>query len=692
MANAFDQFDETVEAKSAGNPFDQFDQQPDATSLEKNPNFSEIPDSRVVAPMMSGHKPGLIPVEGPKVKLESLDAQGNRVTGEKIDGKFVPDAEIPQAIFRKAQTRLGQTDLWKSSNPEQKSALMAELMDSVYKTKDYTAANRAGQQDNSLLSDLKGYLFGEMPHNKMISKKYLQENVPRSVVTAVPKLVAGAAKPIYEGIKSITDPAIQAGLALGNVGNYMLGGDADYFDKDIAAIEASKKPTEQVASETLKGAADFFAAPVGLQGSEAASRAWDDPVMAMLGVIPTAKAGRAVLGKAGEVGLRSVTNPETAVRYYDSALRPTGSDLSAQKRAVEAGLKGGITIESKGAGLEKLQKSIDNKEDLISGVLDPSTGRVNVGALDNSLNDFRKLADDDPSNRNRILSTIDDVVQQMREHNKYDPETDTIPVQNANAIKRNLYQAGRKANAYNDSIVDAGAVKANKNIAHQLMGAIEDLLPDIGPMNKSLGADLNLEKYLEKRVANLQKQDLIPFRTRVAAVMGSVNPKFMAASVISSVIDNPAFKSRLAIAIYKAHGGRISSAAAKMAAEEAVSAAKTNAITDEQQKQIALQRGFTMNPYEGEIMQPETKPITGMLEGPTIDAERPIAGLIEDKSGANPIPIQPKSRPLLPEISPFIATENGTIYDRNSFVPQPIKGMTPREIGLAKRKIKKVRD
>lgn len=335
-------------------------------------------------------------------------------------------------------------------------------------------------------------------------------------------------------------------------------------------------------TENLAGMTNFTGIPDIMEGNittmPKAREAWQEsPLESALMMYGAGRGIKSVsdlttrgLGTVAKAGIRAVTKPDTATDLYRSAIKPTNvpSKQVAVNAAIEHGLDTGTVVNRSGSGLEKTVARLDAKEMELQGILEPSTQSINVRALDKSLDGLRNAAFDDIMNRDTIHNAANEYVQAMREHPTYDAATDSVPIQTANTIKRKLYKSLSKNSAYDTGQVLAGKGTAGKAFAKSIMQSIEDAIPEIGPLNKKLGADLNLQKYLSRAVARIQNTDVLGIRARLAIIAGVAAPKYAAASLVFAIIDNPAFKSRMAIALHRIHKGRLSTKATKELIDE----------------------------------------------------------------------------------------------------------------------------
>jgi len=342
-------------------------------------------------------------------------------------------------------------------------------------------------------------------------------------------------------------------------------------------LDASKR-----LQENIGGMTNFTGIPDIMEGNittmPKAREAWQEsPLESALMMYSAGRGVKTIsdtttrsLGTVAKAGIRAMTKPDTAADLYRSALKPTNvpSKQVAVNAAIERGLDTGTVVNRSGTGLEKVVERLDAKEMELQGILEPSTQSINVGALDKSLDGLRNAAFDDIMNRDTIHNAANEYIQSMREHPTYNPATDSVPIQTANTIKRKLYKSLSKNSAYDTGQILAGKGTAAKAFAKSIMQSIENAIPEIGPLNKKLGSDLNLQKYLSRAVARIQNTDVLGIRARLAIIAGVAAPKYVAASLVSAIIDNPSFKSRMAIALHRIHKGRLSTKATKELIDE----------------------------------------------------------------------------------------------------------------------------
>jgi hypothetical protein len=137
------------------------------------------------------------------------------------------------------------------------------------------------------------------------------------------------------------------------------------------------------------------------------------------------------------------------------------------------------------------------------------------------------------------------------------PGPGSLPASEAQAMKSGTYRAlGDKA--YGE--VKGASIEAQKALARGLKDEIAVQFPEINGLNAAESKLLDLQPVLERAVNRIGNHQAIGLGTPAAgvaaqAVTGSATVAKVA-MVLKAVLDNPALKSRLAIAVSK--GGKMS--------------------------------------------------------------------------------------------------------------------------------------
>jgi len=283
---------------------------------------------------------------------------------------------------------------------------------------------------------------------------------------------------------------------------------------------------------------------------------------------------------AGRTALLGKT-PQAA---YESALKPsTTLSPSVREAMAQTGLKEGIPV-SKG-GLEKIGDLIENYNQKIADTINKDPNRpIDPNAVatrsGDTVNRFSNQV-----NATTDLNAIEASRQQfLQEQGATAPRPTGLlnaqgqPIMSqgtpappmgaatAQAMKQGTYRVLRGKFGEQGS----AAVEAQKDLARGLKEELATQFPEINELNASESKLLTLQPALERAVNRISNHQAIGIGTPIAgaatkAVTGSGAAGAVMAT-LKAVLDNPAIKSKLAIAVSK--GGKMpyATAAAKVAA------------------------------------------------------------------------------------------------------------------------------
>jgi hypothetical protein len=119
-----------------------------------------------------------------------------------------------------------------------------------------------------------------------------------------------------------------------------------------------------------------------------------------------------------------------------------------------------------------------------------------------------------------------------------------IPVANAQALKETLQDMSK----FGTDDRSRFAVAANKALGRGLRVQLESVFPDLKAVNRSSSDLLTLENELAKATGRIGNRDLVGLGMKVA--LGGTADVSKGAGILSSLIDIPSIKSRLAIMLY----------------------------------------------------------------------------------------------------------------------------------------------
>jgi len=248
---------------------------------------------------------------------------------------------------------------------------------------------------------------------------------------------------------------------------------------------------------------------------------------------------------------------KVAERLYESALKPskTKKNLPNISRQVQTGLENKIPVSQ--AGADKISSLVDglNKEidDLIKSKPGATVSPTKVASRADDMIPEWKAQVNPASDRSAIKKSKKEFLKehQVRLTPTSAPLDIPIPVEEAQAIKKGTYVQLRKK--YGE--LGSAQIETQKNLARGLKEEIANIFPEVSELNAKEGSLISLDGEMERAVARIRSHQIFGIGTPLAAsgmhaVTGS-NKVALAAGILRGVIDNPAMKSRLAIAIYK---------------------------------------------------------------------------------------------------------------------------------------------
>lgn len=237
-----------------------------------------------------------------------------------------------------------------------------------------------------------------------------------------------------------------------------------------------------------------------------------------------------------------------AGRAYMSAMKPsTTVDSAARAKLFDTAVKEGIPVSA--SGLKKAGEKIDALQDAVNSKLQASTaapiGKVDVGRrLRGTYQEFSKQV--------TPRADLKTIANQWREFLQSKP--DFIPLLRAQEEKVGTYRILRKKGAYGEQ--GTAEVESQKALARGYKEELQDRIPELKALNANEGALLELESTLQRAVARIQNANIVPLRSLIAAAGGMAAgtfhgglPEGIGAALTAYILDNPAVKSRLAIAV-----------------------------------------------------------------------------------------------------------------------------------------------
>jgi hypothetical protein len=325
-------------------------------------------------------------------------------------------------------------------------------------------------------------------------------------------------------------------------------------------------PIDQVHSEVNQLYQDKADGGLGYAGTKFAGN--------VLGSVALGEAGGAAGGAlmkglpsaAGKLALLGKT-PEAA---YESALKPSVLvDQSTRAALVKTGLEKGLPVSK--SGVEKLGGLIDELNSKIKDTInyDP-TRPIDPNSVATRADDA-KAKFSQQVNASKDLKAIEDSKQLFLKEQGATNGNPAPPMNaaDAQAMKQGTYQI--LAGKYGE--MGTASMEAQKALARGLKEEIASQFPEISDLNADESRLLDLKPLLERAVNRIANHQAIGIGTPVvgAAAKAITRSSSIAvvASVLKGVLDNPALKSRLAIAVSKGAKIPYGEAVAKVAAYSA---------------------------------------------------------------------------------------------------------------------------
>lgn len=352
----------------------------------------------------------------------------------------------------------------------------------------------------------------------------------------------------------------------GGVHDILQGNVAKGLHRIISGVGSAAAP-----AAALAGPAALAAAPVttalsvggGIAGSKLASAGAtalgatpDQSTLAGdVGGFAGGYAGAKIPALAGRAALLGRTPQEA----YQSALKPS-TTLAPQKvaDAVDTGLSQGIPISK--AGVQKLNSLLEDLQDKVTQTIGSGQGKtVNPYSVASRLSDtaaqFSKQV-----NPNADLKAISEAGNGFLENNP-----GPIPAADAQAMKVGTYRQ-LSSKAYGE--MQTAAKESQKSLARGIKEELAVQFPELNNLNAGESRLYNLEPMLEHAVNRIGNHQLLGIGTPIMgtatkAVTGS-SGLGGAAAIMKVVLDNPAIKSRLAIAVARGSGVSLPMAQARV--------------------------------------------------------------------------------------------------------------------------------
>lgn len=281
---------------------------------------------------------------------------------------------------------------------------------------------------------------------------------------------------------------------------------------------------------------------------------------------PIAKAGEIATMASGAIdpvstatGLAKVVGGKMvpssiAPRLYQSAAKISTSLAPEEKIArITTGLKEGIPVSNK--GFDAIGREIDKINGQIGQTIQQSAARGTKVPTDviASRVDQLKPFFENTINPKEYIDALDNMKQEFIAAHGAE-----IPIDKAQKIKQNTYTLLRKAYGEMKSV----NVEGQKAIARGIKEEIAQRYPEINSLNAREAKLIGLEESIGRAVGRIDNRDLIGIGTPVAGAAGAalIGEKTggVMIGMLKTVLDNPEVKSKIAIALDRAHKARMS--------------------------------------------------------------------------------------------------------------------------------------
>lgn len=255
--------------------------------------------------------------------------------------------------------------------------------------------------------------------------------------------------------------------------------------------------------------------------------------------------GGLAIGRGLQMAGKAIAKSNIPSRIYESAMKISPSVDEATRRAVvNSGLEGGYSVGQR--GLTKLYNDIDAVNKEISSVIAKGQKTpINLDKALTRLDDLKSFYEDLP-NPKSYLDEIDSIKSDALQWNGK-----VIPADKAQRMKQAIYRLNRKHYGELKSL----NIEANKTIARGLKEELVDAFPELSKLNAKDSSMLQLDEFLERAVHRSRNYEIIKLKDAVLASGGAVlggKTGMITSGMLNEIIDNPYFKSKLAIALSKA--------------------------------------------------------------------------------------------------------------------------------------------
>lgn len=378
------------------------------------------------------------------------------------------------------------------------------------------------------------------------------KNIPGSGLEMVKGIAGAVANPIdtVKGIGSVAVGGVQK----------LIPGEQDQ-EKDFDAFighYADRYGTMDDALETLKkdpvgtmsDVSALFSGAGGLLSGTKFGKTMASIGSASDPVLNAAKLTKRIAEKTPQyIGLS-----KTPAEMYQSAVKfSTTLDDATRQKLAKTALESGIMPTS--AGMDKLYTNIRNIDSEISMLIDKANLSGKTLDVDDLFKGFDKLENDamlsaTPKSKKAAIQNIKSQIQEtMTEMGK-----DGYTPAEAQKLKQTVYKDIKEY--YDKRLKEPLSVSAQKSVAKQAKGFLEEVIPEIKQLNKKDGDYISLMQALDRPVSRISNRDILGIGTPIKAGAGTAAGSAMGMPYLGTAIgfgmgimDHPLVKARLAIAL-----------------------------------------------------------------------------------------------------------------------------------------------
>lgn len=258
---------------------------------------------------------------------------------------------------------------------------------------------------------------------------------------------------------------------------------------------------------------------------------------------------------AGKYAVNKLANTKIPERLWTSAAKPTmGGSLGIKDKRVATALKEGITPDR--AGLETANNTIEALNSEVDSIVVEAAKQGKVLDRAEVLNKLYDLKDfyAKAQNPDKYINPINETAATFSKN--VPPK---IPIDKAQDIKRTTYAIHKKA--YNQNVTPGVDTEAEKKIAQGLKEGIEQIRPEVRPINQREGNLIDLLEIVEPAVSRVENSNIVGLGTPMtSAVGGAVGGPAgaLGAGVAKALTEDPSNKAKLAIWLARNRGTDLS--------------------------------------------------------------------------------------------------------------------------------------